>query len=120
MKRALPIFFLLFTLLSCSKEKQPGIVGTWTEEANYVQDATGNYSWQPASVYPIQLNFHADGKYQWLQFDAMQTDSYQFAPASGEVKLGNASMTLKLSQPDASVLIMDRPVAGEKIRFRKN
>lgn len=121
MKRTAILLLIVFSLFSCSKEKQQGIVGSWTEEANYVSDGNGNFNWQPAGSYPAQLHFSADGKYQWIQYDAMQSDTYSYTAASGEVILGSQAInSIKANQADAVTLIIDRPVPGEKTRFRKN
>lgn len=120
MKRAAIFFFFSLLLFSCTKEKNITIVGNWIEEANYYMDSTGQYTWGPASRWPVNLTFSTDGTCEFFQEMAGSTRSYQYNPTTRELIYGsNTAPAYKVSLLNEEFLILDSHYPGEKTRYRR-
>jgi hypothetical protein len=68
LKRVLLILLLSFTLVSCKKEKEFSIIGSWQLESIYRRDQSGEFRWFQVSNnlrLAFFLNFTGDGRYSY-------------------------------------------------------
>ncbi|MBN8674062.1 MAG: hypothetical protein J0L56_08010 [Chitinophagales bacterium] len=66
MKKVLLILLLSFLLVSCKKEKEFSIIGSWQLESIYRRDQSGEFRWFQVSNnlrLAFFLNFTGDGRY---------------------------------------------------------
>lgn len=62
MRKLFSIFFVLFIVISCKKEKAISIEGYWGEVSKYSRNTLGQYESITSFRNPGQLYFTADGK----------------------------------------------------------
>lgn len=120
--------FLFLFLISCKKEKQPSIVGTWKEVSAYYQDGQGNYKWNDVlHGFPYFLTFTDFGTYSSRQCTPAGKGYYQYDRASKQVRMEDISsgniLTLSVSTLDDDYLILDHGQTGMgeyKVKFIRN
>src|SRR5687767_3402752 len=112
MRKAFAVLFISLFFLSCKKEKQASIVGTWKEVSAYYQDGQGNYKWNDAlHGFPYFLTFTDMGTYSSWQCTPGGRGYYQCDAASKQLRMENISsgniLTLSVSSLDDGYLIVD-------------
>ena len=92
MKKLLGISFLFLFLISCKKEKQASIVGTWKEVSAYFQDGQGNYKWNDVlHGYTYFLSLRDDGTYSGFQCTPLGGGVYQYDYITREIRMQDIS-----------------------------
>jgi hypothetical protein len=91
MNKAVFFFTILFFFVSCTREKQPGIVGSWTETATYRQSVPGQFNWEYGARWATCITFTSDGHYSAFNDVPAGHGSYQFNAATRELKINHAN-----------------------------
>jgi hypothetical protein len=115
MKKIAPIMLILF-LVSCKKDKQVSIVGTWREISVYSGDNSGNFYWSGPPRFPYILTLDDDGKYFGWSCVPADKGFYQYDHANKRVRFesipsGNVD-TIAVSFLNDEYLIFDYSVNG--------
>lgn len=63
MKKIAGYLLIAVIFCSCSKEKEPSVVGLWIETANYRERTPGVYGWEDVRRWPLHLLMTAEGQY---------------------------------------------------------
>jgi len=110
MKKALIFISLSILLFSCKKQSQASIVGSWIEVSAYAE-SNGQYSWGPASKFPLRLWFDTDGKYSAFNDVPAGKGNYSFDYSTRELRFETANpistSVFKVSNLDDSYLIIE-------------
>lgn len=115
MKKIVPILLILF-LVSCEKDKQLSIIGTWKEISVYSRDNTGGFYWSGPPRFPYILTLRDDGKYFGWNCVPADNGFYQYDHANKTVRFertpsGNVD-TAAVSFLNDEYLIFDYSVNG--------
>lgn len=126
MKRSVILFFSLIIFFSCKKEKNESIIGSWIEEASYSMDQSGQFTWQPASRFPLHMTFTGNGQYHAFNCVPAEGGTYSYNPLTKELKLipsGSVNSSLcKISLLAEDYIIIDYSYTGaliSKIKLKR-
>ena len=113
MKKIVPILFILF-FVSCKKDKQVSIVGTWKEISVYSSDNSGSFYWSGPPGFPYILTLNDEGKYFGWNCVPAGKGLYQYDHASKRLRFesipsGNVD-TMAVSFLNDEYLIFDYSV----------
>jgi hypothetical protein len=127
MKKIVPILLILF-LVSCQKDKQVSIVGSWKETAVYIQDNSGNYKWSDIVYgFPYVMYLNGDGTYSGFQCTPIPGGVYHYNHANKQIRFeamtsGSISVvSVALLDDDNLILDYGMTSLGEyKVKFSRN
>jgi len=86
MKKAITSLFIAVVLFSCSKEKEPSIIGKWVEKATYRERTqAGVFEWKEVTRWPWHLIITADGKYGGYNDVPTGNGAYEYNRATREL-----------------------------------
>ena len=115
MQKIVPILLILF-LVSCKKDKQVSIAGTWKEISVYSSDNSGSFYWSDPPRFPYILTLNEDGKYFGWNCVPADKGFYQYDHGNKTLRLeeipsGNVD-TIAVSFLNDEYLIFDYSVNG--------
>ena|SRR5688572_7965793 len=115
MRKAFVLVFICIFFLSCQKEKQATIEGTWREISVYYKDNSGVFYWSGPPRFPYLLTLTADGKYSGWSCVPAGHGSYQYNYSTRQLRFEDANGIVNLdtvSVLDDDYLILDHSRSG--------
>jgi hypothetical protein len=125
MKNLFPSLILATLFISCNKEKQYSIVGSWKEVSKYHKDSTGVYSWnddESVSRFNYVISFWADGTCSAFSDIPEWNGKYEYDYNSGQLKItysSNSNTVDTVSQLNKDYLIFEDYNNGELISMHR-
>jgi hypothetical protein len=129
MKTTAAILLLATVFFSCTKEKFPGIAGTWGEVASYGQQNNGTTAWAESDFEWVALK--ENGSFIWgnkrCGNDGIGSGKYDYNRASGELKLSYGPSDNKIyivTIADDNHIVLEcknhTDIIKQKIKFRRD
>lgn len=111
MKKILVFLVVSIFILSCQKDKQTTITGTWREISACSRDNSGEFYWSGPPKFPLVLILNEDGNYSAFYDVPVGHGIYQYAAAAKQIiftdsTTGNRNTTT-VSFLDDQYLIFD-------------
>ena len=115
MKKFFSFFFISIFFLSCQKQQQVSIVGTWREISMYSRDQSGQFYWSRPPSFPYFLTLTEDSKYYGFSCVPAGHGVYQYNYSTRQLRFENSSGNMHIdtvSVLDDNYLIMDYTFNG--------
>jgi len=121
MRKTFAVLFISIIFLSCQKEKQATIEGSWREISVYYKDNSGIYYWSGAPRFPYFLRLETDGTYSGFSCVPAGHGTYQYNYSTRQLRFEDANGIVNLdtvSVLDDDYLILDHSRGGV-VEFRQ-
>src|SRR5215203_5101890 len=97
MKRLSSLLLISIFFLSCQKQQQVSIVGTWTEISNYIRDSSGQFYWSDLSRVTYFLTMDTDGKYHGWSCVPTGHGVYQYNYSTRQLRFEDSGGNIEIN-----------------------